>query len=229
MSVVPVKQVEKIQWYEDRLTQWTAQAVPIGSTAPVVADLATKTSAARAAFDAQQLIFAQAKAKTLTLNLAVSAMGVAGAGILRQIRAKADIAGGSIYVLAQVPPPAIPTPVPPPGMPTDFTAALNPVGSLKLNWKCANPAGSQGTTYQVFRRIGSASTGAGGAFTFIGSSGVRSLTDDTLPAGAAVLTYRIVAVRSTSMGTAALFLVNIGVGGTGEMTASVAESPRLAA
>ena len=41
-------------------------------------------------------------------------------------------------------------------------------GSLELKWKCANPAGSQGTMYQVSRRIG-----ASGPLVQIGGSGTR--------------------------------------------------------
>ncbi len=153
-------------------------------------------------------------------------VGAAHPGKTNPVPLEFLISGEGIFVLAHVPPPATPTPVGPPGTPSDFTATLNPLGSLKLDWKCVNPLGSQGTTYQIFRKVGRASTGG---FTFIGSSGTKSLTDDTLPAGASSITYKIMAVRSTAMGTAAQFLVNIGVGGSGEMTASVAESPRLAA
>jgi hypothetical protein len=79
--------------------------------------------------------------------------------------------------------------------------------------------------YQVSRR-----TGSTGPFTAVGGSGVKSFEDATVPAGVASVTYQIVAVRSTAVGVAAQFTVNFGVGGGGEMLASVVESsPKLAA
>jgi hypothetical protein len=84
--------------------------------------------------------------------------------------------------------------------------------------------GSQGTTYQIFRKTGSATT-----FSFIGASGTKSLIDATLPSPLASVTYQIMAVRSTAMGTPAQFLVNFGGGGS-LTTMTVSETaPKLAA
>jgi hypothetical protein len=169
-----------------------------------------------------------AKTATTDLRLAVRDMVGAGSDIIKQIRAKAATDGANVYVLAQIPPPAIPSPVPAPGTPTDFTAALNPDGSLKLRWRCPNPNRSQGTIYQVARR-----TGASGPFATLGATGVRSFDDPTVPAGVASVTYQVTAVRSTASGVAAQFTVNFGVSGAGEMTTSVVEDtaagPKLAA
>ena len=106
-----------------------------------------------------------------------------------------------------------------------FAERLNPDGSLKLTWKCPNPPSAPGTIYQIARRIGT------GAFSALTSVGTRSLTDTTVPAGTASVTYRITAVRSTTTGLAAEFIVNFGTGASGEMVASVEETsaPRLAA
>src|SRR6266536_2739204 len=130
---------------------------------------------------------------TAAFKAAVRDMAVAGSDIIKQIRAKAATDGGGVYLLAQIPAPATPTPVPAPGTPTVFSATLNPDGSLKLKWKCANPAGAGGTTYQIARR-----SGATGEFVAIGVAGTRSFTDTAVPAGVASVTYGIVAVRSTA-------------------------------
>jgi hypothetical protein len=225
MSTVPKKLVDRIQFYEDHLTPFSSNAVAIGTSAAAVTDLTTKTNAARTAYDAQQAASATAKAATLTLNLAVSAMSTAGGAILKQVAAKAEMTGDSVYVLAQLPAPVTPSPVGPPGLPSDFAASLNPDGSLNLKWKCANPVGAQGTTYQVYRKVGTAA-----AFTFIGASGTRTFIDATLPTNLTAVTYQIVALRSTSTGPAAQFLVNFGrIPSTGEMMAEVAQAPRMAA
>jgi hypothetical protein len=225
MSVVPPEIVAKIQFYEDHNTPWSTNAVAIGTTTTEVTALNTLTTAARAAYDAQQAAQNAARDATLNLRLAVAAMATAGSDIIKKVRAKAATDGDGVYALASIPAPALPSPVPPPGTPDNFVATLNPDGSVRLKWKCANPRSAAGTVYQLSRR-----TGTTGDFVAIGVSGTRSFVDATLPAGVASVTYQIVAVRSTALGTAAQFLVNFGVSGaTGEMAASVAQAPKLAA
>jgi hypothetical protein len=92
------------------------------------------------------------------------------------------------------------------------------------------PAGHEGTIYNIFRRVGDS-----GEFAFIGGSGVREFTDETVPSGAALIMYKIQAVRSTAVGPYATFNVFIGTGAEGAaMVTSVVEttpptSPKLAA
>lgn len=62
----------------------------------------------------------------------------------------------------------------------------------------------------------------------VGSTGVRSFTDDTLPSGSARATHEITAVRSTSRESPAWFTVNFGVGGEGAVIASVARGSGVA-
>ena len=102
--------------------------------------------------------------------------------------------------------------------------ALLQDGSLKLKWKCNNPANTQGTTYEVFRKV----AGQGG-FGYVGGSGIKEFVDDTLPAGSEGVTYQLTAVRSTKRGLPAQFNVNFGVSSSGATTASVAIEPKLAA
>lgn len=221
MSLVPVKLVEKVQFYENHVEPWTTNAVAIGTTAPIMTDLSTKVTAARAAYVAQQAARDEAKAATLTFQLAVAAMAAAGSDVIKQIRAKAGASGDAVYSLAQIPPPATPAPVPPPGKPTDFTVALQETGALELAWKCANPAASGGTIYQVYRRVGTT-----GEFAYLGGTGTKGFVDDTLPAGSTQVTYQIQAARSTAVGPWAQFNVNFGVGGGAggaTMIASVVE------
>ena len=115
----------------------------------------------------------------------------------------------------------IPSPMPPPGTPYQLKVELLPNGSLKLKWKCNNPAGSTGTLYHVYRKVGTAP----GEFTFIGGSGARTFVDGTVPSGVPTIVYQVQAARTTAVGDAAEFVVNFGVGASGSMTASVDESP----
>ena len=229
MPLVPDKKTDKVAFYASKTANWATVAVAVGTTTAAVTDLTTKVSTAQTKIAAALLAKEAAKNATADADLAVRDMAHAGAAIITQIRAKAAVTGASVYVLAQIPAPATPSPVPPPGTPVDFRAALNPDGSLRLTWRCPNPAGAPGTIYQIARRLGA--SGAGGAFVPLTSVGTRSLTDPTVPAGAASVTYRITAVRSTAAGLAAEFVVNFGTGATGEVFASVVEAsaPKLAA
>jgi hypothetical protein len=224
MSVVPKEAVAKIQFFEDHDAPWSSNSTQVGLTTTEVAALAVKTAAARAAYDVQQAAQLAAKDATLNLRLAVTAMAAAGAELIQKIRVKAATAGDGVYALASLPAPALPSPVPPPGLPTDFTAALSQGGAVTLGWRCPNPANAKSTMYQVSRR-----TGATGPFVLLGATGSRKFVDDSIPAGTASVTYRIVGIRSTAQGPEAFFTVCFGVSGTGEATASVVQAPKLAA
>lgn len=223
MAVLPNDKVGKIEFCENHTTPWSANAVAIGTTTTAVTDLTTKTTAARSAYNAQQAAQLAAKAATNTYNMAVTAMASAAQAIIDQVRVKAFTAGNSVYSLAEIPVPATPSPIGPLGKPSDFTVTLEQTGALNLKWKCTNPVGASGTVYQIWRRI--APPGATAEFVYVGGVGDKRYTDNDVPAGSAQVQYQIQAVRSTSVGPFALFIVNFGAGGAGEgMTASVTES-----
>ena len=225
MGTIPVTKVGKIEFCESHVEAWTTNAVAIGTSSPAVTSWSTQTTAARAAYQAQQLAQSAAKDATNNLNLAVRALSTSTSAIVKQVRAKADMAGDGVYSLASLPPPVTPVPMPAPGQPYGFTVALNALGALTLKWKCNNPSGSQGTVYQIWRKIGPPSTEA---LVYIGGSGKKEFTDATLPAGSMAVTYQIQAARSTAVGPWATFKVHFGVSG-GSMTASVEMVMRKAA
>lgn len=227
MGLVPSKAIDRVQFYENHDGTFAANAVAIGTTTTAVTDLTTKTAAARTAYNAHQSAQDAAKIATQAWHQAVATMSTVGSAIINQIRAKAQVSGDGIWTLAGLPAPSTPAPVGPPGTPFDFKASLKPGGALQLKWKCENPAGSQGTLYQLGRKVDGAAT-----FEYIGGSGTKSFTDNTLPAGSSTIIYQIQGVRSTAIGDAAEFVVNIGVGSGGGMMASVVEAtstPKMAA
>lgn len=222
MPVVPSKKVQKLGWYEQHQVIWAAVSAAIGLATGDAAALGSKCVATRTAYQNHLAAQEAAKAATAAWYSAVGDLATFGSGLISKIRTKAQTGGGdAVYQLAQVPAPATPSPVGPPGTPTNFKVELSQDGALKLTFKCANPRGSASTIYQVSRR-----TSPGGAFEFIGASGQRAFTDATLPAGTSGVTYQVVAVRSTVMGSPAQFNVNFGVGGGGEMTATIGPAPR---
>ena len=222
MTTVPDTRRGKIEFYETHLAPWTMGAASIGLTPESVAALAALTAAARAAFDAAAAARQAAMAATQDFHNKVRAMHAgpgAGADMIAAIRNFAQATNNpNVYVLAQIPAPAKPrvTPPPPPGTPSQFRVGLLQNGALELTWKCNNPDGTVGTIYEIKRRIAPPAGGSpAGAFTFIGTTGVKSFTDETLPAGSgSQVTYQVTAVRSTSRGNPAQFTVNFGTGGT---------------
>jgi hypothetical protein len=218
MSLIPDSKVGKIEFCENHVTPWTANAVAMGSSAAAVTAWSAQVSAARDAYTAQQAAQSAAMDATTNLNLALQALMDSTASVIKQVRAKADISGDGVYALASLPVPATPSPKPAPGKPTDFTVELDESGALNLGWKCPNPPGTSGTIYQIWRRIG-----ADGEFAYLGGSGDKTFIDSTIAAGSSQVTYQIQAVRSTGVGPWAQFNVNFGVGGGGAMMASVTE------
>jgi hypothetical protein len=219
-GIVPTSRIGKVEFYEAHTTVWTANAAGIGVTPASVTALATATTNARKAYSDHLAAQAAAKAATNAfydkVRLMHSSPGL-GADMIQTIKTFAQTTNNpNVYVLAQIPPPAAGGATPPPGTPADFSVGLLQDGSLELKWKCSNPSGTVGTIYEVLRKVG-----AGGAFAFVGATGVKTFTDDSLPAGASPATYQVTAVRSTARGNPAQFTVHFGVGGPELTIASV--------
>jgi hypothetical protein len=226
MAVVPDGRLKKVQYFENHIDPFTTNAVAIGLTAAEATDLQTKTEAARQAYNDQQAALLAAKNATATFYNAVITMNTAGSACIKKIRAMAETSGDpTVYTKAQIPAPPTPTPVGPLGTPSDFKAKLDAAtGALNLSWKCSNPANATGMVYQIWRQIG-----ATGELVYLGGVGAKKYTDADLPRGTAQVQYQIQAVRSTSVGPFALFIVNFGSGSSGAMTVTEAAPARLAA
>lgn len=216
MSIVPSSNIGKLTFYEAHVGRWTDNAASIGLLSSDCNALKDAIAKARDAYNAQQIALEASKSATQNTNNMIRALHVLGASDIAKIRAFADASGNvEVYPLADIPAPATPTPAPAPGKPTDFSVTLTETGAIMLKWKCANPVGTQGTIYEVRRSI------AGSTPAFIGASGVKSFTDDTLPGGSTGVIYEVTAVRSTKRGLPSLVNVNFGVGGDGMMFATV--------
>ena len=222
MGLLPENHAERISWFTSRTALWTTNATAIGTTSAAVTDVSTKATAATAALAAQQTAQNAAKAATQTLFDAMDALTNAGNIVIEQVRTKARTAGEGVYPLANIPVPATGSPKPPPGQPTELVVTLTQTGALDMTWKCPNPVGASGTTYNIFRRVGET-----GEFTYIGGTGAREFTDESAPAGAALIMYKIQAVRSTAVGPWATFNVFLGVssGGAAMITSVVETTP----
>ena len=140
MPIVPEQKDAKVAFYASKTTGWATNAVAIGTTTAAVTDLTTKVTAAQDKIAAALAARKPPRTPPPMRTWRCATWRIAGAAIIQSIKAKAAISGDSSTSWREIPAPATPTPVPPPGTPTDFKAALNPDGSLKLTWKCPNPA-----------------------------------------------------------------------------------------
>jgi hypothetical protein len=206
MSVVPKQYAARIQFFQEHVSPWTTNATAIGTTVTDVTALESKVEAARLALDAQSASQEVAKAATEAVKQAIDAMTNAGNAIIEQVRTKSRSAGPAVFPLAQIPAPVTPSPIGAPGLPNSLKAELFPNGTLDLTWKCTNPQGCTGVIYQIYRKIEST-----GDYHYLGGSGDKTWTDNTLPAGVPSVTYQIQGTRSTAIGVAAEFTVNFGV------------------
>jgi hypothetical protein len=222
MSVVPRNKPAKVAFFQSKVAPWTEHAVAIGTTSTAVTDLSAKVTAALAKLEAQVAAEQASKTATMAADNAVAVLARAGADIIKSIRAKAAVAGVTVYELAELPDPAIPTPVATLGTPHDFRVELGADGALTLKWKCSSPRAT-GVIYQVLR-----STDGGTNFGYVGGTGSKKFVDPSVPAGSASLVYKLQAVRSTAAGPWATFLVLFGTGAGGQLGATVAQ-PKLAA
>lgn len=223
MAIVPSKIPEKIAWYQTRETPWTSGATSIGLTAAQMTTMSGYISDAADALAAHNAAQAAAQAATVALYEKARIMGDFGSILIKAIKAKAaQVGGDSVYTLAQIPPPATPTPVGELTKPANFEVTLDETGAINIAWKCAQPRSASACTYQIWRRIGNV-----GDFVCLGGTGAKNFTDDTLPAGSASVTYKLQATRSTSKSPWAQFVVNFGVQSEtgGAMIESVVETP----
>lgn len=214
-----------IAWVGARVNLWEANSAEIGITAAQAAEVKAAHLAAAAAASAQLVAKNAAKAATVEANQTFFAMRLAVSANVSRIKAFAEQADkpGDVYIAANIDPPAPPGPTPPPGQPFEPSVDLLPSGGLRLRWKCVNPGSISGVIYEVQRRMGPS-----GPFTYIGSVGARSFTDESIPAGfggVASATYRVTGTRSTQRGLGADFVVNFGVGGGSGITVTAVSTP----
>jgi hypothetical protein len=219
MSVMPRSTVGQIEFCEQHVDPWTANSVAMGSSAATITAWEAQVVAARASYQAQKEAQNAAKAATNDLNVKMQALRDATSDIIKQVRTAAAISGDGVYTLAEIPAPATPGPVGAPGLPFQFKVTLRPNGTLELGWACSNPPGCHGVIYQVYRKVE-----ATGAYQYMGGTGSKSFVDQTVPAGVPSVSYQVQGTRSTSVGVAAEFVVNFGVGAGGTVTASVADA-----
>ncbi|HYE62470.1 MAG TPA: fibronectin type III domain-containing protein [Phycisphaerales bacterium] len=101
-----------------------------------------------------------------------------------------------ICTSGQSPQPCKPQPASAPAQPKELAARLiSGDGALEISWKARNPRGTQGTTYIVRRRLAGERE-----FSFLGVTGAKRFTDNTVPAGVTGVEYTVQGQRADVSG-----------------------------
>ena len=188
MNVLPESRLAQIEWFEQRLAAWVANAEAIGLTPAQVTQLQSEIAAARVSYNSAQQARADSKSATVTFYANSDIMSEDGRDLIKTIKAYAETTGDpNVYALANVPPPAEPTPAGPPDTPTNVTGVINSDGAVELKW---NGTLASRTFFEVLRKIEGETT-----WTVIDSIGAKSFLDATVPFGTTSVQYRVRAKR----------------------------------
>lgn len=216
MSTLPTKTLELLQFCEMHWPIWDSAPASVGLTSAQVLLFKEATDVARSKYDEYQALRSESRAAGVVSRDTIADLRRIGGDTIRFIRAFAEQSADPalVYQAAQIPPPVEPSPLAPPGQPSDFTAQLNPVGSITLRWRCKNPGGQ--TVYLVQRKLGGESV-----FTFLGAAGEREYLDASIPVGTVNAMYMVRGQRGTSFGPWSLpFVIMFGVESGGGMMIS---------
>jgi hypothetical protein len=203
--------MELIQFCQQHSPIWRANADSIGLLETELPQLDDALAAAQERRAAMLTARDALRVATDQYHTAIAQLDTVAGGFIANITgfARNNANPPQVYAIASLPLPANRTPVAVPGTPTAPAVVLEQTGALTLSWRCKNPPRSQGTLYEVRRQVN------GGLWEPVATTGKKSHTDTTLPAGARSVTYQVRAVRSTLAGAPAQFSVRLGTGGAG--------------
>jgi hypothetical protein len=216
MPIVPTKDTEAITFFEAHIPVWTSSPTSIGLTALLVSGFDTQVKAARAKLTSAIGAREASKTATNALNTSVGTMREVGADLIATIKAFADTTNNpAVYDLAQIPPPAAPTPPPALTAPENLVADPSADGTISLSWKGSI---KYSTFFSIFRK-GPGETG----FTQIATVASKQFVDPAPPpptATARVVEYLVRAQRQTAIGPPSS-IVTVTYGAGGQMFTSV--------
>lgn len=215
MALVPSRDLEALQFFENHYPTWLTNATAIGLTAAAVNSFKSNVIATRTKYVTAQTKRQEAKTATQAYQGSLGDIRDQGAALIQLIRGFAEQTNNpGVWDLADLPRPAARERGPAPGKPKNIVATVEPTGALTLRWTCDNTEGDRratGVFYMVMRRFQGEAN-----FTPLGGTGTRSYTDETLPFGTDSVTYLIQGVRGDQTGEPSdQFTVQFGVGSGG--------------
>jgi len=150
-GIVPDTQLDAINFFLSRISLWGSNSTQIGVTNVQVTNLAALVQSAQNAYNAAEIARNASKAATQALVDALRDMRDYGGEMIKLIRTNAEITNNpNVYILANIPPVAPPTPLGPPASPSDLVASLLSSGSVQLKWKGSRAGG---TSFRIYRSL----------------------------------------------------------------------------
>lgn len=206
MSTYPTSpRADFLEWCLSHAPVFEKNAAAIGMTVEQAAKFESLTLEAAKAILDQEKVQNAALVATQRVRDALAALQTGAGDAVRSIRAYAELNANpnNIYNAAQIAPPAEPSPTPAPDKPRQLDVTLvAATGAMTLTWKAANPRGTSGTAYVVRRRLPGET-----AFSFLGVTGEKRFTDETVPAGAERVDYTVQGQRGRRTGPLSEILV----------------------
>ncbi len=193
---LPYNRTDALEWTLSHLGRWEAVAGEIGLDELRVLSMMDAAQAAREALIEAEIARARARAATATWHRLADAMKAevsASVSLIKTTAAlEARVPGGggesaerAIYTKAWLSFPGTPSRAPAPRAPGLPLAHMDGSGGVVLAWTGKGPSG---TRYTVMRDLGSAN-----AWTILGDTHDKTITDRTVPIGTPSVAYRVVA------------------------------------
>lgn len=210
---IPDDKPGQLDFFEERIDAWIANAVDIGLTELQTTSMSTRLTAARTAYD-------QAQAAKLALaglievqDAALASMVEYGSQLVQTIRAWAKQTGSAqVYATAMIEPRKDPQAIPPfPA--SNLTYSLKTSGALEIRW---DGKLSTGTSYILERAVFNAQGGLS-EFEPIAFVDALGFEDATVPPGTVHALYQVRALKGsqTTDPTAPIF-VRFAAGNNGQ-------------
>lgn len=194
MAVLPSGKLEQLEFFESHKDAWADNAAAIGLQTSAISPFKAQITAARDAYSAMQIARDASKAATQAFYNAHGDMLGTGRAFIAAIKAFAETSNDpNVYVLANIDPPAPPSPAPAPETPTDLVGAISPSGSVTLTWSSTRSGATRGIFFLVERQRASETT-----WTPLGGVMEKAIIDPNPGLGEGPVQYRVRAGRNTS-------------------------------
>lgn len=191
MGLLPSSRIKRLNYFNSRVDTWVANATQIGLTPAQASAFKILVETALSKNLAAEQLRNQSKAATQSYYEAADDAITPGRAYLATIKAYAEATGNpNVYALAEVDPPAPPTPAPVPAVPENVVGTISPTGSVTLNWEATPSGASSGIFFLVGRKRGAETT-----YTVIGGTPLREFFDPAPDVCDGPVSYQVRAQR----------------------------------
>jgi hypothetical protein len=195
MSVLPQSRQGRLEYFEARVNTWTTNAAAIGITPAQATAVKNAAGTNRTDFNAMMVARDAAKSSTNTFYTTNNTLVDLGRDMIKTIKAFAATTNNPmVYSLANIDPPAPPTPVPAPDVPANLTGSVTADGVVTLTWKATPSGASSGIFFIVERKRASEAN-----YSVLTATVEKAAMDPAAHVEASQVQYRVKAVRGADM------------------------------